>query len=181
MINEKIFEQQYFIAKENSEIARVIENYFKDKENVKKDLKDFADFLELDTKDILINVVGNFLFKPTELDKEKYKNKIRRIDTDLYRFKKNSKEYKEFKKRKEDGKFKLPYLALSEVLGIPSKGKYHLTTGDITGNVSQSHTKGQYLLCIKLSPQITHSDLMEIKASTYHELLRIAKEEAGVE
>lgn len=172
MTNEKIFEQQYFIVKENSKIASIIENYFNDKENTKKDLRDFADFLELDTKDILINIVGNFLFKPTELDKEKYKNKIRRVDTNLYQFKKNSKEYKEFKKRKDEGKFKLPYLALSEVLGVPSKDKLHLNLGDISGGINKTNTKGQYLLKIRLSPRIVHSDLIEIKASTYYELLK---------
>lgn len=176
MGNERILEQQYFLTKEDSKVSEIIEDYFKDKKIVKKDLKDFADFIGLETERIHINTVGSFLFKPTESDKEKYKNRLSKIDSELYQFRTNSKIHKEFEKRKKEGKFKLPYLALSEVLDIPSKDKYHLNLGDITGKVSQSHIKGQYLLSISFSPKIEHSDLTEIKASTYCDLLRIAKE-----
>lgn len=181
MSNERILDRQYFLTKENSKVSEIIEGYFKDKKNVQKDLKEFADFIGLEAKYKFINTTRDFLFKPTEADKEKYKNRLSKIDSELYQFRTNSKIHKEFEKRKKEGKFKLPYLALSEVLGIPSKDKYHINLGDISGNVSQTHIKGQYLLSLTSSPQIEHSDLTEIKASTYYDLLRIAKEKAEVE
>lgn len=171
MVSSWLIKNQYFITKENSKISEIIDNYFKDRKRLYKNLQDFSKDIGLETEEIAIDKFDEFVFRPTKNDKLLYKNKFKRIDDSVYKLRKNSKEYKEFTERKNDGMLKRPYLELSKELGIPNQDKGHEDICDIMGKITLF--KGQYLLKIICSEPIKHSDLIEIAGSTYQELLKI--------
>lgn len=182
MYKGKRIKRQYFIVKNDTIIYNIIKEYFKEKRILKEDIREYAEDMKLKTRDIFISQLGVLYFIPTQKDMNKYKGKLMEVGktregmSTLYSFSTTSKEYKEFKKRVKDGKFAIPYLELSKELGIPSIDEWRVTMGDITGEIHRLTNK-RYLLSLTYTPQVVHSDLIELTEAEYEELKKERIEE----